>query len=202
MYIPKAFGFDDMAEKISFMKRYSLATIITNIGSLPVATMLPFVIDERSGSITLRSHFAAANEQAKHIEANISLVVFAGPHAYISPAHYQKQESVPTWDYITVHAYGKATILHDLPSKKKMLEQMISFYDDNYHQQWNSLPGKFIAGMIQGIVAFELDVSSLLGQKKLSQNKTNAERKSITDKLERSNNTLEKELADYIKELS
>jgi transcriptional regulator len=202
MYTPAAFRFEDRPEMIRFMQRYSFATIITCIGSTPVATMIPFVIAEHSSSLLLRSHFSALNTQAKHIEENESLVIFNGPHAYISPAHYDKKESVPTWDYITVQARGKAQIVRDELLKKQMLEEMISFYDQDYQQQWETLPEKYVHGMMKGLVAFELQVESLAGQQKLSQNKTIAERNRIADELERSADSTEKELAAYIKNLS
>ena len=83
-----------------------------------------------------------------------------------------------------------------------MLEEMISFYDRGYKEQWDSLPEKYISGMLKGIVAFELEVSSLTGQKKLSQNKNQQERNKIIHQLEGSDNSVEKELAVYIKELT
>lgn len=201
MYVPNQFQFKDEAEKIAFMKQYSFATIITNKEHLPIATQLPFYIEEQPDKLILTSHFALANEQAKYIEETTSLVLFTEPHAYISPAHYDKQESVPTWDYISVHAYGKAKILKDENSKIKVLEQMIGFYDENYLAQWNNLSDKFKKGMMRGIVAFELEVSDLQGQKKLSQNKTEAERHRIVEHLEKGNNTVEKDLATFIQKL-
>lgn len=201
MYIPNAFQFKDDAEKIAFMKQYSFATIITVKGNLPIATQLPFYIDDRSDRLVLSAHFARANEQAKYIEANISLVIFTEPHAYISPMYYDKRESVPTWDYIAVHAYGRAKILEDDESKLKVLEQMIRFYETNYLQQWKNLSDQFKKGMMRGIVAFELEVTDLQGQKKLSQNKTEAERQRIIQHLEKSKNTIEKDIATYIKNL-
>lgn len=193
------FKFESEIDKIAFMKQYSFATIITNKDNVPIATQLPFIIEERSGKLILSAHFAAANEQTKYIEANTSLVIFSEPHAYISPSHYDKEQSVPTWDYITVHAYGKANIITDENSKIKALEQMIQFYDKDYKKQWDNLSDKFKKGMIKGIVAFDLEVSDLQGQKKLSQNKSEIERKRIIQELEQSNNTVEKDLASYIK---
>lgn len=201
MYTPAAFRFDDLDEKISFMKRYSFASIISCIDAVPVATMLPFVIREESGRLWLSSHFAAANPQAKYIEDTVSLVIFAGPHGYISPKHYEKKEVVPTWDYISVHAQGKARILHDDHSKKQLLESMIGFYEESYLQQWQGLPERYIIGMMKGIVAFEIEITALSGKKKLSQNKTPEERNRIIAQLERSGNTVEKELAAYINDL-
>ncbi len=200
MFTPNSFKFDNEAEKIAFMKQYSFATIITANNTIPVATQLPFFIDDSSGKLILSSHFSAANEQAKFIEANTSLVIFTEPHAYISPSHYDKWESVPTWDYISVHAYGKAKIMDDEPGKIKALEQMIMFYEKDYLEQWKTLPDKFKSGMMRGIVAFELEVSDLQGQKKLSQNKTEAERQRIVEQLEKSNNAMEKDLAKYIQD--
>lgn len=202
MYIPNHFQFKDDAEKIAFMKLYSFATIITVKDDIPIATQLPFFIDDSSDRLVVSSHFAIANEQAKCIAANTSLVIFTEPHAYISPVHYDKRESVPTWNYIAVHAYGKAKILEDENSKIKVLEQMITFYDQNYLEQWNSLSDRFKKGMMSGIVAFELEVTSLQGQKKLSQNKTETERQRIITHLEKSENTAEKDIAAHIKNVS
>ncbi|RQO65336.1 FMN-binding negative transcriptional regulator [Pedobacter sp. KBW06] len=201
MYVPNQFQFKEETEKIAFMKQYSFATIITNKEQVPIATQLPFYIDDRADKLVLTSHFALANEQAKYIEANTSLVLFTEPHAYISPVHYDKAESVPTWDYISVHAYGKATILEEESSKIRVLEEMIRFYDPNYLAQWDSLSDKFKKGMMRGIVAFELEVTDLQGQKKLSQNKSEAERQRIAEHLEKTENTVETELASYIRKL-
>lgn len=202
MYIPKAFEFKNAADKITFMRRFSFATIITCIDNIPVATQLPFIIDDSSGKLLLRAHFAMGNEQARHIEGNTSLVIFSEPHAYISPSHYDKRESVPTWDYIAVHAYGKARLLEDEALKLQVLEQMITFYERGYMEQWNSLPDKFKTGMMRGIAAFELEVSDLQGQKKLSQNKTEAERERIIRHLEENGDHTAKDLAIYIKNTS
>lgn len=199
MYIPNGFRFENEEEKIAFMKQYSFATMITNKDNVPIATQLPFLVEEISGKLVLSSHFALANEQAKVITENISLVIFTEPHAYISPKHYDKWESVPTWDYIAVHAYGKAKVLEDETSKLKVLERMIHFYEKDYLQQWDTLTDKFKTGMMRGIVAFELEVSDLQGQKKLSQNKTGVERDRIIEQLESGNNTVEKDLANYIR---
>jgi transcriptional regulator len=201
MYVPQSFQFQDHKEMIAFMKRYSFATIVTTGDNIPLATHLPFFINEVAGKLVLTAHFSAVNPQAKYIEANTSLVIFSEPHAYISPTHYDKRESVPTWDYMSVHAYGKAKILEDEVSKARILEQMITFYEPGYLEQWQGLSEKYKTGMMRGIVAFELEVTDLQGQKKLSQNKTGAERERIVRQLEKSDNGVERDLANYIKDL-
>lgn len=200
MYTPKTFEFENQAEKIAFMKQYSFATIITSADHIPIATHLPFFIDDSEGRLLLSSHFAKANEHTRYLENNTSLIIFSEPHAYISPAHYDKHESVPTWDYISVHAYGKAKILDNESSKLKVLEEMINFYDKAYIEQWNSFSDKFRTNMMKGIIAFEFEVHDLQGQKKLSQNKSVKEREHIIENLEKSNDSVEKSLASYIKD--
>ncbi|SDD92919.1 FMN-binding negative transcriptional regulator [Pedobacter soli] len=199
MFVPSGYKFESEAAKIAFMQRYSFATIITNNDQqVPLATQLPFVVDQRTDKLILGGHFSIANEQARYIEQNTSLIIFTEPHAYISPTHYSKRESVPTWDYIAVHAYGKAKVINDENLKLNALEQMINVYEKDYMDQWNSLADTFKNKMIKGIVAFELEVTDLQGQQKLSQNKTQAERESIIAQLRNSNNTVEHDLASYI----
>lgn len=199
MFVPSGYKFESEAAKIAFMQRYSFATIITNNDQqVPLATQLPFVIEQRADKLILSGHFSIANEQARFIEQNTSLIIFTEPHAYISPTHYSKRESVPTWDYISIHAYGKAKLLNEDGLKLKALEQMINVYEKDYMDQWNTLADTFKNRMIKGIVAFELEVTDLQGQQKLSQNKTQAERESIIEQLRKSNNTVEHDLADYI----
>ena len=201
MYTPNQFRFRDKQEMVAFMIQYPFATIVTMNGNIPVATQLPFCIDDSSDKLILSAHFALANEQAKFIVDNTSLVIFSEPHAYISPVHYDKKESVPTWNYMAVHAYGKATILTDENAVVKVLEQMITFYDKNYLQQWDGLPDKYKKGMMKAIVAFELEVTDLQGQKKLSQNKTAEEKQRIIAHLEKSNSSVEAAIAKHIREL-
>ncbi|GGH70951.1 protease synthase and sporulation protein PAI 2 [Filimonas zeae] len=192
---------DSEADKIAFMKQYSFATIVSFVGEKPVATHLPFTIDDSGDKLLLQSHFAKANTQAAVIASQLSLVIFSQPHAYISPTHYHKRESVPTWDYIAVHAYGTARILETDAQKLTLLERMIDHYEKSYRTQWDSLNDKFKTGMLQGIVAFELEVTALQGQQKLSQNKTGEERRSIVAQLEQSSIGTERDLALYIKKL-
>lgn len=198
MYTPKTFAFENEKEKIAFIKQYSFATMITSVNNVPIATHLPFSINDSSGKLLLSSHFALANEQARYLEDNNSLIIFSEPHAYISPVHYNTYESVPTWDYISVHAYGTAKMLKTEESKLKVLEEMITFYDQDYIKQWNSLPEKFKTNMMKGIVAFEFEVTDLQGQKKLSQNKSAEEREHMVKHLRESEDGVEKALAVHI----
>ena len=199
MYIPKYFENTDTGDIIAFMQLYSFGTIVTTQNEHIEATHIPFVIEQDGGEVTITSHFAKANPQAQQLLDNEVLVIFSEPHAYISPKHYEKEESVPTWNYIAVHAYGKATIIDSRRQQLILMEKMISQYDTVYLDQWNNLPDEFKTKMLKGIVAFEIKVTSLQAKNKLSQNRSETERQSIINALEKSNDANELQIAGYMK---
>lgn len=201
MYIPSFNNFSDGQEIIAFMQRYSFATIVTIIDDIPVATHLPFLVKEENGKVILRSHFAKANPQSKQLLDKTSLVIFTEPHAYISPSNYEKENNVPTWNYIAVHAYGKAVILDDIAQKAELLKHTIETFEASYFQQWQNLPEDYKSKMMNGIVAFEIEVTDLQAKKKLSQNRTETEQQNIIQSLEQSDDTNAREIAEYMKKL-
>lgn len=202
MYTPSFNSFTDRKEIVAFMQRYSFATIVTQVGGLPVATHLPFLIKKEDNKIILQAHFAKANPQWKEIEGNTSLVIFTEPHAYISPNNYEKVENVPTWNYIAVHAYGKAHILDSVEQKAELLKHTIKTFESGYLQQWEDLPEQYRLKMMNGIVAFEIEVSDLQAKKKLSQNRSELERENIIHALGQSTDSNEKEMAAYMGDLA
>lgn len=201
MYIPKNFLITDEQEAISFMQRYSFATIVTVADGTPSATHLPFLVSQRNDKIILTSHFAKANPQATEILNGRPLVIFTEPHAYISPKHYDNQNSVPTWNYIAIHAYGTSTLIESPQDKTALLEQTIQFYEPEYLKQWAGMPEDFKLKMMQGIVGFEIVVDDLQAKKKLSQNKTEKEREKIIAELSGKSDSTERDLAIYMSRL-
>lgn len=200
MYIPNQNTMTDKAEIIAFMQRFSFATIITSNNSQPVATHLPFLVSVRGDDVILTSHFAKANDQWKDIEQQNNLVIFTEPHAYISPANYEKELNVPTWNYIAVHAYGKANIISAPEEVMQVLENTIRFYEAAYKLQWDRLPENYKSGLAKGIVAFEITVQDLQAKKKLSQNKTLNEQHNIVHTLSQSNDSNETLVAEYMRQ--
>jgi transcriptional regulator len=201
MYIPAFNKFPNQQEAIGFMQRYSFATIVTADNNVPVATHLPFLIEQRDDKVVLLSHFAKANPQASAIIDKPVLVIFTEPHAYISPANYEKETNVPTWNYLAVHAYGKATLLTDGEETAGLLAKMINTYEVGYQQQWNNLPDDYKQKMMKGIVAFEIIVDDLQGKQKLSQNRSALERDNIINALSKSEDSVESEIAKYMSKL-
>jgi transcriptional regulator len=201
MYIPSFNKFENEQEAISFMQRYSFATIVTSVNDVPVATHLPFLVEQRDGRIILSSHFARANPQAAEIVGKSILVIFTEPHAYISPTNYEKQTDVPTWNYLAVHAYGKAVLLDGPEKTAELLARTINNYEADYQQQWNKVPDAYKQKMMKGIVAFEVTVDDLQAKKKLSQNRSELEKDNIINTLSTSTETTESEIAKYMSAL-
>ena len=198
MYIPKLNNMTDRQEALAFIRRFSFATIITARDNIPQATHLPFLIEERNGELRLKSQFARANRQWQDIEENQCLVIFSEPHAYISPSNYEKEQNVPTWNYLAVHAYGEGKLITDSSQVMRLLEQTIDQYETAYRAQFDKLSDDYKSKMARGIVAFEIIVTELEGKKKLSQNKTETERDNVIKSLAQSPNTAEQLIAEYM----
>ena len=147
----------------------------------------------------MTSHFAKANEQWKDIENDNVLVIFSEPHAYISPSNYDKELNVPTWNYISIHAYGPGKLIAGTESTFKVLENTIEYYETSYRQQWENFPKEYRMKLLNGIVAFEITVKDLQAKKKLSQNRTETEKQKIIDSLSKSDDTNEQLIGAYMK---
>ena len=176
MYIPKINLTTDKDEIVAFMKRFSFATIITSKDNLPIATHLPFLVTVKDDNIILTSHFAKANEHWTDIENNKVLIIFSEPHAYISPKNYEKELSVPTWNYISIHAYGRGELITETKKTFEVLESTIDNYETSYRQQWDNLPEEYKLKMSNGIVAFKISCYGITGKEE-TQPKQNSHRK-------------------------
>jgi transcriptional regulator len=201
MYIPSFNQFIDRQEVISFMQKYSFATIVTVKDNVPSATHLPFIIKQRDEQIILLSHFAKANPQASDIDQNNALVIFTEPHAYISPQNYEKDTNVPTWNYLAVHAYGTCKLLEGKEDKSALLKETILYFEADYLKQWDNLSENYRTNMMNGITAFEVVVYDLQAKKKLSQNRTSQEKENIIGQLGKSPDTNDRDIAAYMSSL-
>ncbi|MES2765069.1 MAG: FMN-binding negative transcriptional regulator [Bacteroidota bacterium] len=198
MYIPNLYREDDRKFLKSFMRQFSFATLITSENETPIATHLPFVIEERDEKIILTTHMAELNPQWKSFK-NRTLVIFQEPHGYVSPTLYEKKVNVPTWNYIAVHAYGIPKILEGNALKIEVLQKMFQSYEAAFKTQWEELPEKYKSALLQEIVAFEIEVTEIQGKQKLSQNKTFKERENIINNFEKSGDGAAKSLAGFMK---
>lgn len=190
----------DPEEAVAFMQRFSFAVFTSVLNNEPVATHLPVVTEVRNGKVVLIAHLAKANVQAQALETGTHLIVFAEPHGYVSPTLYERKVSVPTWDYMAVHAYGTAKIISERSEVLKLLEETIGFYESSYTQQWQQLPETYVNALLNELVAFEVAVTRIEAKKKLSQDRPRADRDRIREKFEQSADTNENLLAEYMKQ--
>lgn len=194
MYIPKHFEQNDLRKSIAFMNAYNFAIVVSAKDGVPLATHLPFIIEERDKEIVLVSHMSKANEQWKTFSDKNVLVIFSEPHAYISPSLYEQQQNVPTWNYVSVHAYGKMNILESDEEKLSVLHKQMQSFEPAYLEQFKTLDPKYINGLLKGIIAFEINVTDLQAKEKLNQNKSEKDRLNVKKHLEESDDDMKQAL--------
>jgi len=201
MYIPPRHRETDQRSIVDFMKKYSFAAMVTSGDGVPIATHVPFIVEERDGSVFLLTHIARANDQWKDFSGRRVLVIFLEPHAYVSATFYDSKEDVPTWNYVAVHAYGTATIIDTREGIEALFEKTFDFYDPSFHEQWkNDLSEEYKTKLINRIVACEIAVTDLQGKKKLSQNYSPHEVNRIADGLTQSDDTLVRTIGDMMRD--
>lgn len=184
MYSPKFNQIADRAILIEAMQSYSFA-ILVGPQSEPqppaplAATHLPLVVKDEGEHGLIEGHFARANRHWQSLAGHETLVVFPGPHSYVSPTLYVEPLSVPTWNYIAVHAYGTLTLVEDEPGKEALLQGLIQTHEPAYAEKWRAMPDGFRRTMLAGIVGFRIPIARIEGKFKISQNRNQAERRNV-----------------------
>jgi transcriptional regulator len=177
MYTPKAFREDDIETLYAFMREYSFATMVTQHNGELVASHLPFLFDAQRGPYgTLIAHMARANLQWRAFaETQEALVIFQGPHTYISPSWYEDDlaASVPTWNYAVVHAYGTPRLIEDDVTLYTMLQALVQKHEAQFEKPWIFKPlDDHMQNRLRAIVGFEMPITRLEGKFKMSQNRS------------------------------
>jgi len=187
VYIPEFNRQEDRAVTIAFMRANPFAILVSNVGGIPFATHLPLLVDEAGDHLVVKGHMAKANAHWKSMkEGEESLVIFHGPHAYISPSLYEIRESVPTWNYAAVHVYGEPTLFSDEEGLKDTLHRMIDTFESSYMAQWSELSDEYRSRMMKHIVGFEIKAKRVEAKFKLSQNRTKGEQTRVIQSLSES----------------
>jgi transcriptional regulator len=179
MYTPKFNEVTDRAILLEAMRAHAFAILFgPGPSGEPTATHLPLTILNEGDDITLEGHFAKANSHWKSLANKETLAVFPGPHTYVSPTLYASQKSVPTWNYIAIHAIGTLQIIEDqedeqdtFAQKGQFLRRLIAANEPSYAEQWDAQPITYRISMTNGIVGFRIPVTKLEGKFKLSQNR-------------------------------
>jgi transcriptional regulator len=184
MYSPKFNQVTDRSILIEAMQAYSFA-ILFGPQSAPqspaplAATHLPLVVKDEGEHGLIEGHFARANPHWQSLAGRETLAVFPGPHSYVSPTLYVEELSVPTWNYIAVHAYGTLSLIEDDPGKEALLKGLIQIHDPAWYEKWLALPDGFRRAMLAGIVGFRIPIARIEGKFKISQNRKPEERRNI-----------------------
>src|SRR5215212_4126660 len=201
MYLPKSFQTEDLAELQAFMRAYNFASLVTQHEGAPFASHLPFMLDAERGQYgTLLAHLARANPQWRDFAAGAeALVIFQGPHAYISPSWYETHPSVPTWNYAAVHAYGVPRIVEDHAALHHMLETLVDTHEAAFAQPWRmDLPDDYLDKMMRAVVGFEIEITRLEGKLKLSQNRSEHDQHRVAEALGQSEHPLDRDVAELM----
>ena len=179
MYIPNSFIEHDKQRILSIAREHGFATLITSRDGVPFASHLPLILDG-DDTLIAYGHMAKANEQWQHFASQQEiLLMFQGPHAYISPSNY-KEAGVPTWNYATVHLYGKASIVEDLDELKNIINTLTHKYEQHQPTPW--IP-EYSERVLNAVVGFKVEVSRVEAKFKLSQNKSVVDQHSIIHNL-------------------
>jgi transcriptional regulator len=182
MYTPRFNQVTDRSILLTAMRENSFALLagpgVGERGAV-TATHLPLIVKDEGEHGLIEGHFAKANRHWETLAGWETLVVFSGPHSYVSPTLYTEPLSVPTWNYIAVHAYGILELVEDGDQKDALLEDLIAIHEPSYAEQWRGLPEGYRRTMLAGIVGFRIPVTRVEGKFKLSQNRNEAERNHV-----------------------
>lgn len=195
MYAPPYNRNPDLPEVLEFMRVNNFVVFVTGTGGQLHASHLPVLIEEREGRLVIVGHMAKNNPQWEQFFDEEVMAVFHGAHAYVSPRWYAEKERVPTWNYAAVHAYGKVRGLHEPADKRAAVAGLVACHDPQWLPEYERLSETYMSGMLNGIVAFEVEVTRLDTRWKLSQNRGRQEMELIAAELEKSADSAERATA-------
>jgi len=184
MYSPRFNQVTDRAILLEAMQTYSFAILIgpqsAGEPATPlVATHLPLIVKDEGEHGLLEGHFAKANKHWQSLAGRETLVVFSGPHSYVSPQNYTDDLSVPTWNYIAIHTYGTLELVEGDAEKDDLVKGLIAIHEPAYAEHWLAMPAGYRRTMLAGIVGFRIPIARIEGKFKLSQNRASEERRNV-----------------------
>jgi transcriptional regulator len=206
MYVPKHFREDDLTVLQTLMRDYSFATLISTQqdSGVPIATHLPVVWEPEPAPYgTIKAHLALGNAQWRTFQENREvLVIFQGPHSYISPSWYEVELSVPTWNYATVHAYGKPRLITDQAELYEHLSALVATHESQFPQPWQleKLPIDYVKKTMKGVVGVSIEITRLEGKYKMSQNRSAQDQQQVIEQLQAADDTATCEVATIMQE--
>jgi transcriptional regulator len=200
MYTPKLYREEDRGKILEFLRRNEFATVVAYDGEKPTASHLLVEVVEDGGRILINGHMSKANPLWKAFDVNVEvLVIFHGPHTYISPTWYN-HVNVPTWNYQAVHLYGKPRIVEGHAEVYDLLKNLIARHESAADYSLETLPQDFVEKEMRGVVAFQVEVTRVEANFKLSQNRNDEDHRNIVAKLDEREDEMSHAVAEAMKE--
>ena len=205
MYLPKHFAVDNPTLLAQLIAEYPLATVVGNLEGQLEVNHLPLMLSADRNK--LYGHIARVNPLVKIASSNQPNVtaIFNGPNAYVTPAWYPSKKEpgkvVPTWNYAVVHAQGSLKLIEDAQWLRSHVSQMTNIHEPTYQSHWklDDAPEEYIQMMLRAIVGIEIEVTSLTGKFKLSQNRPPEDYAAVVDTLEKSPAEVLQAMRSYMK---
>ena len=182
MYIPPRYRESDRAVALAVIQNPGWGYLVGIADGRPMSDHLPFMVEGPEGEEKLVGHMARANPHWQTFEDGIeALVIFPGPHTYVSPNWYAAEMAVPTWNYVAVHVYGVPRIFDDRQEVYAAQKRLVDFHESGSDEPWRieDLPDDYASGMLKAIVNFEIPIARIEAKFKLSQNRTADSRKGV-----------------------
>ena len=199
MYTPKLYREEDRSKIVEFLQNNEFVTLVCYDGQKPVASHLLVEAEERE-KLFLNGHMSKANPLWKTFEMSPEvLVIFQGPHTYISPTWYN-HVNVPTWNYQAVHVYGKPRLVTDFEEAYHLLKRLVDRHEKSGRYRMETLPQDFVEKEIRGVMAFQIEVTRIEANYKLSQNRTDDDYRNIISHLEKRTDDLSHGVAAAMKQ--
>jgi transcriptional regulator len=187
LYIPKPQLIEDRRFLHDFMEEYAFVDLVTVSPSLHI-THIPVWLDRAAGAYgTIHGHISRQNPQSSAFDGRqTGVIVFRGPHGYISPTWYAKTDNVvPTWNFAVVHASGKLRPVEGRKELNELLSKLIAKFEayEGTSYDFNKIDDSYKYGLMGGIIGFELEIELLEGKFKLGQDRSSADKQSLLKKM-------------------
>jgi transcriptional regulator len=183
MYTPKLYREEDREIILEFLKKNNFPALVTHDGKSLIATHLPVeIVETGEDKLVIYSHMSRVNPQWKSFGDQEVLLIFQGPHTYISPTWYD-HVNVPTWNYMNIHVYGKARVV-DGEELRSTLARLIEKHESHSDYRLESLPEGYADKEMKGAIGFVVDVTRIDAGYKLSQNRNDKDHENIIKELE------------------
>lgn len=205
-YPSPAFREDRLDILHAAIRELAFGVLVTHATDNFATTYLPFEIDtERGPNGTLVGHLARYNPQCQlPAEGAQAMVVFQGPHGYVSPSWYPGKitdpRQVPTWNYLAVEARGTLVTFEDDVLLLGLLNRLTERHETGREHRWHvsDAPADYIRAEMRHVVGIELRIESLSGRYKLSQNRNAVDREGACAGLAAAPTERERNLAEAI----